>query len=246
MTLSLPPSRFAPQHAGQPARGAGARLAPRRRRARAGPPRRPHHRSLADPFPRARPVARSRGSATWSSIAAAPACATARSCRSRPTRCWSRPSSARAMPASATPSSTSARSPSRRTHPGAAAPSMRSPARSTAARRCRRAIRPMPRCRTAAGAGAPARRHGLPHRRQGHRHLHADLLRPAPRHLRRLRRRQVDAARHARRAPTPSTRSSSRWSASAAAKCANSSRTRSARTAWPRPSPSSRPATKAP
>ena len=84
------------------------------------------------------------------------------------------------------------------------------------------------------------------HRRQGHRHLHADLLRPAARHLRRLRRRQVDAARHARRGAAPSTRSSSRWSASAAARCANSSRTRSARTAWPRPSPSSRPATKAP
>jgi hypothetical protein len=61
----------------------------------------------------------------------------------------------------------------------------------------------------------------------GHRHLHADLLRPAHRHLRRLRRRQVDAARHAGRRRRPSTRSSSRWSASAAARCANSSRTRS-------------------
>ena len=91
-----------------------------------------------------------------------------------------------------------------------------------------------------------ARRHGAEDRRARHRHLHAALLRPAPRHLRRLRRRQVDAARHAGRAPTPSTRWSWRWSANAAARCANSSKTRSATRTWPRPSPSCRPATRAP
>ena len=45
-------------------------------------------------------------------------------------------------------------------------------------------------------AAQPSRR-GADDRRQSHRSLHADLRRPADRHFRRLRRRQIDAARHA-------------------------------------------------
>ena len=91
---------------------------------------------------------------------------------------------------------------------GAGAPSMRSAARSTAARRPRRALE--------VGLNHPPaalQRQRVDfrasHRRTRHRHLHADLLRPAPWHLRGLRRREVDAAGDAGARRRLRTRSSS-------------------------------------
>ena len=153
----------------------------------------------ADPLPRARPFGDRPAGRHRRAPLAMPARAAARSCRSRPTRSWSRRSSTAPTPASATPSSTAAPSTSRRTCRGAAASSTRSaaPIDGGAAVDARRptASQPArpPRCR----GSASARR--LKTGVARHRHLHAALLRPAARHLRRLRRRQVDAARHARR-----------------------------------------------
>ncbi len=80
-----------------------------------------------------------------------------------------------------------------------------------------------------------------PQRRARHRFLHAALRGSARRHFRRLGRRQIDAARHARGRRRVSTAWSSRWSASAAARCANFWRRRWATIGVSR-SPSFRPA----
>ena len=96
--------------------------------------------------------------------------------------------------------------------------------RAAAARRARRAIdrrrrRAMTRRRVTQAAQD---------RRPRHRPVHAALPGPAGRHLRRLGRRQVDASVDDRRARPISTPLSWRWSANAAARCANSWRGR-----WP-------------
>ena len=100
--------------------------------------------------------------------------------------------------------------------------------RSTAGPAAARASSPLDRPRAACAHAAPAGAQAAADRHQRHRSLHPDLRRTAHRHLRRLGHRQINAACHARPFAGFDT-SSSRWSASAAAKCASSSRRR-----WPR------------
>ena len=105
--------------------------------------------------------------------------------------------------------------------------SMRSASRSMASGPSCRASFGIERCRAASGDDEGEGQDAFANRRQGHRSVHPHLRGAAHRIFRRFRRRKIHPPDDARRNARASTRSSSRWSESAAARCASSWKGRS-------------------